>query len=59
MKMFEYLTNGAQDSYPLNPPHFGFLDLDQQKYADPRIHIQGPKYQPKTTKIKFAFQPKI
>ena len=59
MKMFKYLTNGAQDPDPLNPQHFGFLDLDLQKYADPRIRIQGPKYQPKTTKIKFAFQPKI
>jgi len=30
-----------------------FLDPDSQKYADPRIRIQGVKYQPKTTKKTF------
>ena len=28
-------------------------DPDQQKYADPRIRIQGVKYQPKTLKKNF------
>ena len=28
-------------------------DPDQQKYADPRIRIQGSKYQPKTAKKTF------
>ena len=32
---------------------FGFLDPDPQKYADPRIGIQGVKYQPKTGKKLF------
>ena len=37
----------------MDPQDFGFLDPDPQKYADPRIRIQGAKYQPKiaTTKI--------
>ena len=26
-----------------DPQDFGFLDLDPQKYADPRIRIQGAK----------------
>ena len=25
----------------LDPQHFGFLDPDTQKYAEPRIRIQG------------------
>ena len=36
--------------------NFGFLDPDPQKYADPRIRIQGAKYQPKTAKKKIYFQ---
>ena len=32
----------------MDPQDFGFLDPDPQKYADPRIRIQGAKYQPKT-----------
>ena len=38
------------DTDPLDPQDFGFLDMDPQKYADPRIRIQGVKYQPKTAK---------
>ena len=38
------------DPDPLDPQDFGFLDQDPQKYADPRIQIQGAKYQPKTLK---------
>ena len=30
----------AQDQDPLDPQHFGFLGVDPQKYADPRIGIQ-------------------
>ena len=37
----------AQDPDPLDPQDFGFLDPDPQKYTDPRIRIQGAKYQPK------------
>jgi len=37
----------------LDPKDFGFLDPDPQKYADPRIRIQGVKYQPKTAKKTF------
>jgi hypothetical protein len=40
----------------LDPQDFGFLDPDPQKYADPRIRIQGAKYQPKTAKKKFYSQ---
>jgi len=32
---------------------FGLLDPYPQKYADPRILIQGVKYQPKTSKKTF------
>ena len=45
------------DTDPLDPQDFGFLDTDPQKYADPRIRIQGVKYQPKTAKKHF-FAPK-
>ena len=38
---------------PLDPQHFGFLDLDHKKYADPRIRIQGVKYQWKTENKNF------
>ena len=41
----------------MDPQDFGFLDPDPQKYADPRIRIQGVKYQPKTAK-KIFFTPK-
>ena len=40
------------DPDPLDLQDFGFLDPDPQKYADPRIRIQGVKYQPKTAKKK-------
>ena len=45
----------AWDPDPLDPQDFGFLNpyLDPQKYADPRIRIQGVKYQPKTAKKTF------
>ena len=40
------------DPDPLDPQDFGFLVPDPQKYADPRIRIQGAKYQPKTATTK-------
>jgi len=40
----------------LDPQELGFLDPDPQKYADPRIRIQGVKYQPKTA-TKKTFSP--
>ena len=43
----------AKDPVPWDPQDFGFLDPDPQKYADPRIRIQGVKYQPKTAKNPF------
>ena len=39
----------------LDPQDFGFLDPDPQKYADPRIRIQGAKYQPKTATKKNVY----
>ena len=36
----------------MDPQDFGFLDPDPQKYADPRIRIQGVKNHPKTAKKK-------
>ena len=47
------LKSSAQDPDPLDSQDFGFFDPDPQKYADPRIRIQGAKYQPKTAKKKF------
>ena len=47
----------AQDPDPLDPQDFGFLDPEPQKYADPRIRIQGAKYQPKTEEKNYS-QPK-
>ena len=44
----------AKDPVPWDPQDFGFLDPDPQKYADPRIRIQGVKYQPKTAKKNFC-----
>ena len=46
--------SSAQDADPLDPQDFGFLAPDPQKYADPRIRIQGVKNQPKTAKKKFT-----
>ena len=42
----------ARDPDPFDPQDFGFLDPDPdpQKYSDPRIRIQGAKYQPKLQK---------
>ena len=37
---------------PKDPQNFGLLD--PQKYADPRILIQGVKYEPKNYKKKFT-----
>ena len=45
----------ASDPDPLDPQDFGFLDPELQKYADPRIRIQGAKYQPKTAKNFFFY----
>ena len=44
--------------YP-DPLDFGFPNPDPQKYADPRIRIQGKKYQPKTAKKKFTLKTQI
>ena len=44
---------GCYDPDPLDLEDFGFLDLDPQKHGDPRIRIQGVKYQPKTAKKNF------
>ena len=41
-----------------DPQDFGILDLNPQKYADPRIRIQGVKYQPKTAKKMLLLKPK-
>ena len=49
-------SNSALDPDPLDPQDFGFLDPDPhlQKYAFPRIRIQGATNQQKTaTKKKF------
>ena len=54
------LKQGAWDPDPLDPQHIGFLDLDPEKYEDPRIRIQGAKYQPKTgAKIFYAQNPNL
>jgi len=47
------LQGSAKDTDQLDPQDFGFLDPDPQKYTDPRIRIQGVKYQPKTAKKIF------
>ena len=46
---FQCLGFGSMD-----PQDFDFLDPDPQKYADPRIRIQGVKYQAKTATKKTA-----
>ena len=51
----EGLTKGsAKDSQD-----FDFLDPDPQKYAYPRIRIQGAKYQAKTAKKKITLETQI
>ena len=46
---FKYLSSAKdQDLDPLDPEHFGLLDPDPQKYADPRIWIQDANFQLKT-----------
>ena len=47
------------DPDPLVPQGFGILDSDPQKYADPRIRIQGGKYQPKRQKNLFTLNIQI
>ena len=44
------------DPDPLDPQDFGFLDLDPQKYADPRIRIQKGKILTKNCKKKIYSQ---
>ena len=58
---FVYVATSAWDpnSDPFDPQDFGFLESDPQKYADPRIRIQTVKYQPKTAKKKFTFNPNL
>ena len=58
------MKQGAWDPDPLDPQHIGFLDpdpgRDPEKYEDPRIRIQGAKYQPKTgAKIFYAQNPNL
>ena len=36
----------------MDPQDFGFLDPDSQKYVDPRIRIQGVKYQKKSVLLQ-------
>ena len=43
---------------PDDPEDFGFLDPDPQKYAYPRIRIQGAKYQPNCKKNVLLSKPK-
>jgi len=43
--------------YELDSQHFGFLDSDPQKYADPRIRIHEAKHQPNAV-IKTFFSRK-
>ena len=40
------------DPDSLDPQDIGFLAQDPQKYADPRIRIQGAKYHSKTATKK-------
>ena len=49
---------GCYDPDPLDLEDFGFLDLDPQKHGDPRIRIQGVKYQLKTAKKNLLRKPK-
>ena len=59
VKSFNVTSAEDPESDPLDPQDFGFLDPDPQKYADPRIRIQGAKYQPKTaTKKNLISKPK-
>ena len=50
---------GCYDPVPLDLEDFGFLDLDPQKHGDPRIRIQGVKYQPKTAKKIYSVNPNL
>ena len=52
---FIFLFFSAYDPDSLDPQDFGFLDPEPQKYADPRIRIQGNKCKPKTAKIKLFY----
>ena len=46
----------CKGSGSLDPQHFGFLDPYSQKYANPRIRIQGSKLQKINAKKSFAFK---
>ena len=56
----KFELSSAQDTDPLDPQDFGFLDPDpdQQKYGDPRIRIQGAKYQQNPAKKNLLSKPK-
>ena len=58
---FVYVATSAWDpnSDPFDPQDFGFLESDPQKYANPRIRIQGAKYQPKTERKKITLKTQI
>ena len=43
----------------MDPKDFSFLNPDPQKYADPRIPIQGVKYQLKTATKKIILETQI
>ena len=44
-KIFDILiVISAEDPDQLDPQDFGFQDPDPQKYAEPRIRMQGVKY---------------
>ena len=57
LRTLNLFETSEQDPDPLDPPDLGFLDPDPQKCADPRIQVQGVKYQPKTAEKNF-FTPK-
>ena len=60
LRTLNLFETSAQDPDPLDPQDFGFLDPDPQKCADPRIQVQGVKYQPKTAEKTFLLlKPKI
>ena len=61
---FRCITNkilycSVLDPDPLDPKDFSFLNPDPQKYADPRIPIQGVKYQLKTATKKIILETQI
>ena len=58
-KSVKLILISAKDPDSLDPQDFGFLDPEPQKYADPRIRIQGAKYQPKTEEKNFIVKTQI